>query len=71
MTIPNLPVAPPLSPAVVAQCDALLAKVRAAFPPCFTPIPDPREEYEREHGTMVEPGRWTDEVTFAVGKEAA
>lgn len=48
--------------------------LRETLPSCLVPACepiDPREEYEREHGIMVEPERWTDELTFAVGKAAA
>lgn len=74
MIKPDLPPAPKFSPATAAQCERLLAIIRETLPSCFIPASepiDPREEYEREHGIMVEPERWTDETAFAVGKAAA
>lgn len=58
MPLPQLP--PPVAPApaVQAQCAALLRQLAGVRFPEATAESDPREEYEREFGILVDPSRW-------------
>lgn len=58
MPRPELPKPAAKTPAVEALCGRLLAQLRDANLPEPPSEPDPREEYDRQFGILVDPSRW-------------